>query len=231
MVKLQKYLFDTDFGSPRTGGSDLLMADDADELDQAIVEAPPPPPPTFSEEELTLVREQSFAGHAAGLAEAETTLNHMLGMAMASCAHHLQGLQVVQAEANEAQSRDAIALALTIVRKLHPTLSARFGLDAVAAVIGDSLAHLHQVARVTIKVHPDLVEAVRDKSDRLAAQTGFEGKLLVAADPGLALGDCRLDWGDGGAVRDQSRSWAEVDRAVTAVLGVLPELAGTDPAP
>jgi flagellar assembly protein FliH len=46
----------------------------------------------------------------------------------------------------------------------------------------------------------------------------------VSADPHMSLGDCRLDWGDGGVERDTARSWTEIDRAVESALGKLSSL-------
>jgi len=219
MVKLQKYLFDTDFGTPRIAAVEMAFADDGGELMEL---EPPPPPLSFSEEELSLARDQAFeAGRQSGLQEAATTLEQMQGMAMATMAHHLQGMAGAQAAANQAQSRDAVAIGLAIVRKLHPEFCRRFGLAEIEAALTEAIAGLEQVARITVKVHPDLLEAVKEKIGALTVQSGFDGKLVVAADPAMALGDCRLDWGDGGTERDMGRTWADIDRAVEAALGAL----------
>jgi flagellar assembly protein FliH len=85
------------------------------------------------------------------------------------------------------------------------------------------LSHLDRVPKVTIKVAPGLVEAVKEKTEGLAERAAFDGKLGVAGDASLAPGDCRVEWGDGGAERDQSRAWAQIDQAVEAALGALAE--------
>jgi flagellar assembly protein FliH len=221
MVKMQKYLFDTDFGAPRINVVDMGYVDDEPE-DMVEAEPEPPPPPTFSEEELGLARDQAYeSGRQAGLQEAAQALQQMVGMALATCAHHLQSLNNAQTAANEALSKDAIAIALAVVKKLHPAFYRKYGVDEIVAALHDALANLDRVARITIKVHPDLVEAIREKSAVLAAESGFEGKLMVTGDAAIAIGDCRIDWGDGGAERDAKQCWADIDKAVETALGKL----------
>ena len=220
MVKLQKFLFDTDFDAPRINAAEMSYVED--EIDVAEIPPVEPPPPTFSEEELALAREQAFvAGRQAGLQEAERAAQQMIGMALAGCAHHLQALAAAQAAANEALTRDAVAIALAVIRKLHPEFCRLYGVAEIAAAVEGSLAHLDRAARITMKVHPDLVESVRERCDALAAQISFEGKLIVTGDPQLPPGDCRLEWGDGGAERDGNRTWTEIDKAVETALGTL----------
>jgi flagellar assembly protein FliH len=221
MVKMQKYLFDTDFGAPRINVVDIGYPEEEPE---EIVEAEPepPPPPTFTEEELGLARDQAFqAGRQAGVQEAAQALQQMVGMALASCAHHLQAINAAQTAANEALAKDAIAIALAVVKKLHPAFCRTHGTDEVAAAVADALANLDRVAKITVKVHPDLAGAVREKAEALVKEAGFEGKLMVTGDAAMAPGDCRLDWGDGGAERDAAQCWADIDKAVEAALGKL----------
>jgi len=104
MPKLQKYLFDTDFGTPRIAPVDMGYAEDPMMMEMEEPEPPPPPPPTFSEEELTLAREQAYdQGRQAGHQEAAQSLEQMTGMALATAAHHLQALGAAQAAEGDDQ--------------------------------------------------------------------------------------------------------------------------------
>jgi flagellar assembly protein FliH len=222
MVKMQKYLFDTDFAAPKVNVVEM-GADEMVEPEEIVEAEPePPPPPTFSEEELGLARDQAFeAGRQQGLQEAAASLQQMLGMAMATCAHHLQSLNQAQTAANEALGKDAVAIGLATVRKLHPAFAKSHGLAEIEAALTDAMGNLDRVARITIKVHPDLVEAVKEKAEVLASDTGFDGKVVVTADSHLAPGDCRVEWGEGGVERDAARTWADIDKAVETALGKL----------
>ena len=220
MVKLQKFLFDTDFGMPRIAPVD--MAYDEDEVMELVEEEPPPPPPTFSEEELTLARQQAYdQGRQAGHQEAAQSLEQMIGMALATASHHLQALGAAQAADTEEGMRQGAAIAVALVRKLHPEFARRFGLEEIEGAVLDCLRHLDRTPKVTVKVAPALVGAVKEKMGGLVQQAAFDGKLGVVGDESLTPGDCRVEWGDGGAERDQSQAWAQIDQAVEAVLGTL----------
>ena len=221
MAKLQKYLFDTDFGAPRIAPVDMAAYVE-DEMMEQEEEAPPPPPPTFSEEELALAREQAFEqGRQTGLQEAAQTLEQMVGMALGTAAHHLQAIAAAQAAETETMAQEAAVIAVTIVRKLHPEFARRYGVEEIENAVMDCLSHLDRLPKVSVKVAPALVEAVKEKAKGLAQQVSFDGKLSVVGDPALAPGDCRVEWGDGGAERDQSAVWAQIDQAVEAALGNL----------
>lgn len=221
MAKLQKYLFDTDFGAPRIAPVDMAAYVE-DEVMVEEEEPPPPPPPTFSEEDLALAREQAFEqGRQTGLQEAAQSLEQMVGMAMATAAHHLQAIGAAQAAEAESLAQEAAAVAVAIVRKLHPEFARRYGVEEIESAVLDCLAHLDRLPKVTVKVAPALLEAVKEKAKGLAAQVSFDGKLAVVADAAMPPGDCRVEWGDGGAERDQSRVWAQIDQAVEAALGNL----------
>jgi flagellar assembly protein FliH len=110
---------------------------------------------------------------------------------------------------------------VSIVRKLHPEFARRYGVQEIESAVQDCLTHLDRLPKVTIKVAPALLEAVKEKTKALVAQAHFDGKLAVVGDAALGPGDCRVEWGDGGAERDQSRVWAQIDQAVEAALGAL----------
>jgi flagellar assembly protein FliH len=115
--------------------------------------------------------------------------------------------------------RDAVAVALAVVRKLQPEMSRDHALDEIAGVIRECLTHIEKDVRVTIRVSPAHIDSIRHFANQAAESTGFEGKLVYAADPRIAFGDCRVEWGDGGAERDQARLWDEVDSVVARALG------------
>jgi flagellar assembly protein FliH len=220
MAKLQKYLFDLDFGAPTPRPAMEVMAeDDFDGLPDEPEEELPPPPPTFSEEELALAREQALeAGRQAGRQEAEMATERLLAQSVEMISDHLQNLATVQQTANDDRMREAIAVALAVVRKLQPEMSRDHALEEIAGVIQECLTHIDKDVRVTIRVNPAHMDSIRHFANQAAEATGFEGKLVYTADPRIALGDCRVEWGDGGAERDQARIWGEIDAVLARAL-------------
>ena len=56
--------------------------------------------------------------------------------------------------------------------------------------------------------------AAREKIERLAKQSGFEGRLVILAEPEIVTGDCRIEWADGGVVLERGAIAAKVDELV-----------------
>ena len=52
-------------------------------------------------------------------------------------------------------------------------------------------------------------------------RAGFAGRLVVMGDPDIRLGDGRLEWVDGGLVRDSEALAAEIDKQITEYLAAL----------
>jgi flagellar assembly protein FliH len=66
---------------------------------------------------------------------------------------------------------------------------------------------LHQAigeARVVVKTPPALAKAIEHRAKEIAAEQGFEGRILVAGDNTLSGADCRIEWRGGGIERSHS---------------------------
>jgi flagellar assembly protein FliH len=59
------------------------------------------------------------------------------------------------------------------------------------------------------------VESVDALIQRMARERGFDGRIVTVGEPEIAFGDVRLEWADGGVVRDQTL----IEQAVAQALG------------
>ena len=64
-----------------------------------------------------------------------------------------------------------------------------------------------------IRVREGDLEALKAKVDPLVSEKGFEGRVVFLGEPDLAAGDCRIEWADGGIVRDRRAIEKQVDQA------------------
>ena len=65
-----------------------------------------------------------------------------------------------------------------------------------------------------VRINDCLYEAAREKIERLAKQSGFEGRLVILAEPEIATGDCRIEWADGGVVLERAAIEAKINELV-----------------
>lgn len=121
-----------------------------------------------------------------------------------------------EADARAAASEsESVALALAFARRLSAAAVARFPLAEIEAAAKECFAELRSAPHLAVRVAPDFVEAVKSELSAIAHERGFAGRLIVLGDPDVAEGDARLEWADGGVVRDA----AQVARAVEAAVG------------
>ncbi|KQP73600.1 flagellar assembly protein FliH [Methylobacterium sp. Leaf113] len=159
-------------------------------------------------------------GYARGLREgqamAEQQIQARLSDAITRLGLAAAGL-IGQSDARDLSREDeAMDFAVALARKI-----AGEALDAQPlAAIGDAaraaLQHLRGVPHLVVRVHESLVDDSEALVKRLARERGFEGRLVVLGEPDLAPGDARMEWADGGVVRDRAR----IEAAVLSAIGI-----------
>ena len=105
-------------------------------------------------------------------------------------------------------------IAVAVAAKLAPALIAREPMAEIAALATESFHHLVATPHVAVRVGPTIFEIAKTKFDEIAQGRGFEGRLAVISDERLAAGDCRIEWTDGGVIRDQAATSSAIDEMV-----------------
>ena len=191
------FLFDTDFRRPRPSAEALRAAEEAAQAERAA--------------------------HARGVQEgrlqAEAQVQARLADAMTRLALAAAGL-LAAADAREAEREaQAAEVALLIARKVAGDALAADPLAGIAEAARSALQHLRGVPHLVVRVHDSLVEEAETLVTRLARERGYDGRLVVLGDPDTLPGDARIEWADGGVVRER----AQIEAAVADALG-LPSL-------
>lgn len=119
--------------------------------------------------------------------------------------------------ASDKQSRtEGIGLARAIGLKLAATLVARQPEAELDTLIEECLSSLERAPHLVIRCQPDLADRLREITETHMTAAGFSGRLIVLGDPEIGLGDGRLEWADGGIVRDIDTILAEIDKSIAA---------------
>jgi flagellar assembly protein FliH len=194
-----RFLFDDDFSAPKsaapTGPSLVALADHEAALADAEASG-------YRRGEAD-GRRAAREADAARLIAAVETLGARLAETVAAAEARAQTIE-----------RDAIRLAVELASKLSGAAVARFPLAEIEAAAQACFDELRQAPHVAVRVAPDFVEATRAELTAIAQIRGFAGRLIVLGDPEVAEGDARLEWADGGVVRDA----AAVERAIRSAL-------------
>ncbi len=204
------FLFDVDFGRP---------------AQPAAAAAPLPAAPgsiALDEHEAALADAEA-SGYRRGEADGRRAAREAEAARLISAVEAL-GARLSEAfmEADtraEATERDAVALALAFAQKFAAAAAKRFPLAEIQAAAETCFAELRSAPHLAVRVAPDFVEAVRAELTATAQERGFAGRLVVLGDPDVAEGDARLEWADGGVVRDGAAVARAVEQAIALRFG------------
>jgi flagellar assembly protein FliH len=166
----------------------------------------------------TLVANARAEGRTEGLAERERSAAQQLTAAAVALATHAAALNASLDDHRRAALTDAIGVAASIGRKLAHHLLAAEPTAEIEALIAECLASLDAVPHLVVRCAPDLADAIRAIAEERIATSGFAGRLVVLGDPDLGPDDARIEWADGGLVRDRAQIEAQIEARITAYL-------------
>ncbi|WP_338720847.1 FliH/SctL family protein [Devosia sp. XK-2] len=190
---------------------------------RASSRAAPAPIPSIPEDVvaqlLANAREEAYAeGIKAGEQNAASMAAQTIAAAAGTLATQTTNAAKALDTARAEHHQQAVELALSIGRKLALHLVARFPLTELEALIAECLPSLNGVPHLVVRCHPDLADAIRDMATAQMTHSGFAGRLVVMGDPDIRIGDGRLEWVDGGLVRDIADTAAQIDRQIATYL-------------
>ena len=196
MAAPAKFLFDNDFGAPdRT----REKAASAAEVAQRIAEA----------------EARAYqAGFDAGQREAKAESDRRVALAMEEIRIGVQGIASRFGNIEARMETEAVDVAIAVARKLCAGLVDREPLGEIMALVKDCFSHLVATPHLVVRINDALYDEAREKIERLAKQSGFEGRLVILAEPEIATGDCRIEWADGGVVLERGAIAAKIDELV-----------------
>jgi flagellar assembly protein FliH len=184
-----KFLFDTDFAAGDRGKS-MTLAEHAAKLAEAQAAA--------------------YGNGFAAAAEAE----QRAAVALERIAACLEGLAGELSAVETRLETETVEVAVAVAKKLAPELIAREPFAEIAALAANCFRHLVAAPHVVVRINDQMHEGAREKLEQTTHTSGFDGRLVVLAEPDIAPGDCRIEWADGGIKRDRAATTAAIDEAV-----------------
>ena len=109
---------------------------------------------------------------------------------------------------------EAVEVAVAVAAKLAPALIAREPFAEIAALATECFHHLVSTPLVTVRIAAAIHETAKGQIEEIARSNGFDGRLAVMSDESLAPGDCRIEWADGGIIRESTATASAIDETV-----------------
>lgn len=165
----------------------------------------------FSREETEQIRLQAFAeGKAAGEANVANALSALTG-SMSNL------LGAYTTEARQLRS-EAVELALAAARKAADVALEAHGEARVIEALSHALENLRAGPRLVVRLAPGMMASLKSRLEDAARAHGFDGALIVRADPTIETGDLALEWAEGAIVHDRAEAFALIEKTVQGAL-------------
>ncbi len=172
---------------------------------------------TLAEHQVKLA-ETETAAHRRGYAEAQNDAAVTAGRRIAEALERIavslgQATNALQAVESRLES-EAVEVAVAVARKLAPALIGREPFAEISALASNCFRELVASPHIVVRVNDALYAEAHEKLDDVARAHGFEGRLVVLGEPGVAMSDCRIEWADGGINRDKAATDTAIGEAV-----------------
>ncbi len=186
----------------------------------------------FRKEDVAAARAEGYtAGHAAGLEEARQETARLEAQALECFAREFAAFKTSHENALHQFGHEALELALAIGRAIAPKLMERAPLAEIEGLVSACMSQIMGEARIVLRVHPRLIDALRARIDATTTQLGFDGAVILLEDDTIAPGDCRVEWPDGGATRDAGAVTADIEAVLGRMLDAASDSTQADAAP
>jgi len=195
MAAPAKFLFDTDFAAPDKSRERPTQVEMAQKIATAEAKA---------------YRD----GYDAGQREAKAESDRRLALALEEIKIAMQDIAARLGGVELRMETEAVDVAVAVARKLSSQLIAAEPLGEVAGLVSECFSHLVATPHQVVRVNDQLYEAARERIERLAKPSGFQGRLVILAEPEIPTGDCKIEWADGGVVFERAAIEAKIDELV-----------------
>jgi len=153
-------------------------------------------------------------GYDAALREAKVESDRRAALALEEIAIAVKDIAARYSGVETRMETEAVDVAVAVARKLCSELIAREPLGEVTALVSDCFSQLVSTPHLVVRINDSLYEAAHQRIERLAKQCGFEGRLVILAEPEIETGDCRIEWADGGVVLERASIEAKINELV-----------------
>jgi flagellar assembly protein FliH len=196
MAAPAKFLFDTDFAAPdKAREKPATPAEIAQKVAQAEARA---------------YRD----GYDAAQREAKAESDRRAALALEEIGVAIKGIVSRFTGIETRMETEAVDVAVAVARKLCNDLIAAEPLGEITGLVRECFSHLVSTPHLVVRIHESLYEGARERIEQMAKRSGFEGRLVILAEPEIAKGDCRIEWADGGVVLERAAIEAKVNELV-----------------
>jgi flagellar assembly protein FliH len=196
MSPSHKFTFDTEFRGPSDVVSDAARARQKK---------------TLTTEEIETMR---ASAEAQGTQAASVRATENLDRTAAALVVALRAALDSSHAEIEAVRAEAALLAMAAAKRIAPAALAALPAGDVENALREAMHQAIGEPRITLRAAPDVIAALEGKVADIAHEEGYDGRVMMAADPAISGADCRIEWRGGGSERSEAAIEAALDALI-----------------
>ena len=223
MQQAARYLFDLDFSAPPEP-----------EIEEEIEEIPPEPMITVAEHERLLAQAVAQArseAETAARADRERLASEETLRLQQSMLDEIAMIYTEVGTLLERLEKDASNLAYSFASKFAEKLVAKEPKTEILALLHQILGPLRKTPHISIRLNETIADDIKTMVDQQMDELGFNGKLSIIADPAVMIGDCEVEWADGGIGRNLRNAMRQVEQLLDDHFAHIPDEENPDDQP
>lgn len=111
--------------------------------------------------------------------------------------------------------QQAMQCALVVARKMARGIIESYPQNQVEEALRAAIHEAVGEPRLVLRAGPKVVAALSDKLEEIVRSSGYDGQLVMSADPRLSGADCRIEWPGGG----MEHNLDAVEAAIADIIG------------
>lgn len=121
----------------------------------------------------------------------------------------------------------AVGFAMAVCRKVVPALSEKNAVGEIQGLLEKNFHFLKDEPKISLRLNPFLADKVKPVLADLVKKESYAGKIAVIRDDSLPVGDCHVEWKNGGLQRNAQDVLNQTEELVKLYAQAAPQ---TEPA-
>lgn len=121
----------------------------------------------------------------------------------------------------------AVGFAMAVCRKVVPALSKKNAVGEIQGLLEKNFHFLKDEPKISLRLNPFLADKIKPVLADLVKKESYAGKIAVIRDDSLPVGDCHVEWKNGGLQRNAQDVLNQTEELVKLYAQAAPQ---TEPA-
>ena len=167
--------------------------------------------PVFTQKEMDAAKEQARKeGHLQGVEEgresawqeAMVSIEKQNSDTLNTIDASLKELLERSQNDSQAAFTTAVGFAMAVCRKVVPALSEKNAIGEIQGLLEKNFHFLKDEPKISLRLNPFLADKIKPVLADLVKKESYAGKIAVIRDDSLPVGDCLVEWKNGGLQRN-----------------------------